>query len=384
MVDLRGNYQLQLIDPGGAQLDLLSMDRVVALDYTRALNDIGTISFTLDESDDAAQYFGLTDMIANVWRKNTPMGVFELDASYLIRFWSRLEDSEDTLEEFVVFGGVSLEHFLKRRVIVPEDDPVSAGGFVTRQASGDTLMRDFVTYQCITPVVNLSRSISGLSAIPVTGGFAISFQRRSLDRLLDVLQEIAQKTMVDFEIAYTGDTETETMALEFRAAPIGTDKTKATNYPTAPFLLFDPRRGNMFSPVITIDRKDEATFIYVAGQGLEDERVVFPVSNAQTINDSIWNRIESVTDARNNEEGDTDGYLGAGIDALNDAKVNVNFEFQPDINAPSARYNVDFFLGDKVSAAYAGYTTDVRIAKINISLKDDETITIELINLNVL
>lgn len=384
MVDLRGSYQLQLIDPGGAQLDLLSMDRVVALDYTRALNDIGTISFTLDESDDAAQYFGLTDMLVNVWRKNTPTGVFELDASYLIRFWSRLEDSEDTLEEFVVFGGVSLEHFLKRRVIVPEDDPVSAGGFVARQASGDTLMRDFVTYQCITPVVNLSRSISGLSAIPVTGGFAISFQRRSLDRLLDVLQEIAQKTMVDFEIAYTGDTETETMALEFRAAPIGTDRTKATNYPTAPFLLFDPRRGNMFAPVITVDRKDEATFIYVAGQGLEDERVVFPVSNAQTINDSIWNRIESVTDARNNEEGDLDGYLGAGIDALNDAKVNVNFEFQPDINAPSARYNVDFFLGDKVSAQYAGYTTDVRIAKVNISLSDDETIEIELINLNVL
>lgn len=383
MADNRGQYQIQLIDPTGAQLDLLSMDRVVALNYTRALNDIGNFTLTIDASDDAAQYVGVLDMIVNIWRKNTPDSAFELDASYLCRYFSRLENEADN-EEYIVYAGYSLEHLLTRRVIVPDDDPVAAGGFVTRSGSGDTVMRDFITYQCITPALNAERVILGLSATPVTGLFNTTFQRRSYDSLIDVIKEIAQKSIVDFEVAYTGDVEAETMTFEFRAGLIGTDRTKTNNYPTGAFLLFDPRRGNISHPLLTVDRKDEATFAYVAGQGLEDERVIFPVINNQAINVSIWNRIEVLTDARNNQEGDVDGYLSAGVDTLNDRKAETNFSFEPDLEAPSTRVNVDWFLGDRITAQYGGYSEDLRITKITFDITDDETINIELINQNVL
>lgn len=380
-MEWKADYNLQFIHPNGQQLDVLTHDRIVSFTYERILNDIGTFTLTIDAGDNAAAYFGLLDMILNVYRRNTPMGNLVLDASYLTRYWERLEDDEKG-EEFIIFSGVSLEHFLRRRVIVPEDDPVNAGGFVTRAGSGDVVMRDFVLYQCVTPAVNSERAITGLTCAAVSGAFENVFQRRSYDNLLDILKEITQKSIVDFRVAYTGDTATNTMAFEFQALTIGTDRTKTTNYPSSPYLLFDPRRGNLFSPSLMLNRKDENTFAYVVGQGLEDERVVIPVINAFAAADSIWNRIELLTDARNNEENDIDGYLSAGIDALNDKKAITKFDFQPDLSA--ARYNEKFFLGDKITAQYAGHSEDIRVGKVTITIENDESISIELYNENLL
>lgn len=373
--DLRGDYNIQLIAPAGHQLDLLDMSRVVALDYSRVLNDYGSYTLTVNASDDIWQYFGMTDMLVNIWRKNTPGGAFLLDASYFTRFWSQLED-KDRNEEYLVFSGVQLEQALERRVTRPDDDPVAAGGYISRYASGDIVMSDFVTYQMVTPFNDSARVFSGLTVAPAAGGFDNSFQRRSYAQLLDVIKEVANKTGVDFEVVYTGDTSMETMGLEFRAHPIGTDRTLTNNYPTGEFLLFDPRRGNMHSPTITVDRKKEATFAYVAGQGAEDERIIFPVVNGSAINDSIWNRIEVLKDARNNEEGDVDGYLSAGLEALNDAKAQSIFDFTPDLS--EARYNVEWFLGDKVTGQYGDYLKNVRIKRVSIEVTEDETVSIEL------
>lgn len=383
MPDLRGWYQIEVLHPTGRRLDLLSMTRVVSLSYSIILNDISTFSFTISASDDMAQHFGLVDMVVNIWRKNQPTGEFELEKTYLTRYFARLENEDDNTE-YIVFGGYSLEHLLARRVIVPADDPVNAGGLVTRAGAGDTVMRDFVLYQCITPAVNAVRIITGLTAAAVAGTYDPTFQRRSYDNLIDVLKEIVQKSKVDFEIVYTGDAESAVMSFEFRATTIGADKTKTNNYPTGAFLLFDPRRANMVNPSITVDRKDEKTFAYVAGQGLEDERVVFPVINAGVINLSIWNRIELMTDARLTEESDTDGYLSAGVDALNDAKAQTSFEFTPDLNAPSMLYNVDWNVGDFITASYGDYTEDLRIKSVTINIDEDEEISIELANENIL
>lgn len=383
MVDLRGDYQIQVIHPTGRQLDLLSMTRVVNLTYSVVLNDISSFSLTVNADDDMAQYFGVVDLVVNIWRKNIPTGAFELEKTYLTRYFARIEDEDDNTER-IVFGGYSLEHLLARRVIVPVDDPVNAGGLVTRQGAGDTVMRDMVLYQCITPAVNAIRTITGLTAAAVTGTYDPVFVRKSYDNLMDVIKEIVQKSKVDFEVVYTGDAEAETMSFEFRATTIGADKTKTNNYPTGAFLLFDPRRANMLNPAISVDRKDEKTFAYVAGQGLEDERVVFPVINASVINLSIWNRIELMTDARLTEESDTNGYLSAGVDALNDAKAQTSFEFTPDLNAPSMLYNVDWNVGDFITASYGDYTEDLRIKAVTINITDDEDISIELYNENVL
>lgn len=380
MAEFKGDYQIQLIHPEGHQLDLLEMDRVVSLNYTRLLNDYGSYTLTVTSSDDIWQYFGLTDLIVNIWRKNTEMGKFLLDASYFTRYWSMLEEADDNTE-YLVFGGYELEQALDRRVTRPNDDPVAAGGLITRYASGDQVISDFVTYQMVSPLQDSARVFAGLSVLPPAGGYSFAFQRRSYAKLMDVIKEVSNKTEVDFQVAYTGDIETETMTLEFRAGRIGTDRTLGTNYPTGEFLLFDPRRGNMHSPAIVVDRKTEATFCYVGGQGLEDERIVFPVKNNQALNASIWNRIEVYKDSRNNEEGDVDGYLSAGLEALNDAKALTTFDFTPDLQ--ETRYNIDWFLGDKVTAQYADHIEDVRIKRVTVDVGEDETISIELGNVNV-
>lgn len=367
------NYQVQLIDTDGTSLDVLPMTRIQQLDYSRIINDFGDFTITISATDSAAEYAQTKDLIVEIYRENIQGGGLQLEGTYLSLLYNVFEDENG--QEWVIFSGYSLEHLLARRVLRPEDDPNSAGGLVTYFGAADSLMRSLVLYQCVTPANDSSRIISGLSVTPVDNVGYPWFVRKSYENLLDVLKEGAVKGQVDFRITRTSDA-----SFEFEALVIGTNRTKTNNYPSSPFVQFDPRRGNIFNPNLTIDRKGEKTFAYVLGQGLEDERYVFPVNVIQ-INDSPWNRIEITVDSRTNEDDDTDGLYAAGLEALNDQGQLVEFSFQPNQNAPQGRYNIDFFLGDRVTAYYRGYTTDLRIIKMSISVNGDgETVTPELKN----
>ena len=367
-----GDYQVALLNTDGTLLDILTPKRIQTLTYSRILNDYGDFNITISGEDRAATYAQTVDLIVEIYRRNITGDILRLEGTYLSRYYNIFQD--DNGQEWVIFAGFSLEHLLERRVIRPDDDPNAAGGFVTYAAAADSVMRSLVLYQAVTPNNDSGRTIPGLSVSPVDNIGYSWFVRTSYDNLLDVLKEGATKGKTDFWIERdSGATFT------FYAGRIGTNRTATNNYPGSPFIQFDPRRMNMFNPNLTIDRKGEKTFCYVLGQGIEDERYVYPVSASQA-SDSPFNRVEVTTDARN-EDNDTDGLNAAGIDVLNDEGRFIEFSFNPDMNAPQGKYNIDYFLGDYVTAVYKGYQTDLRIIKVSIEVTGDgESVTPTLTN----
>lgn len=374
MAFFKGDYTVLVFNTSGNQIDYLTMARIKSLQYVRVLNDFGQVSLTIDAGDNLANYKNTLDLIIEVYRRNIPQGQFEVEGTYLLRFYNQFTD-DNTGQEYLILVGVGLEHLLDRRVVDYRDDPSGADGFSTKFGAADTVMRSYVVDQCVSPASDMNRVISGFSAAVVSGSGFTVFQRRSFDNLLDVMKEINAKTNMDFRVVRTSGA-----SFEFQAATIGTNRSKQNNYPTGQYIVFNPTRSNIIDASVTVDRKEEKTFVYVRGQGIQDERFTFPVSEPLALNDSPWNRCETTTDARSIEDVNTDGLIAAGFDVLNDKAAKFEFTFKPDLNAPQGRMNSDWFLGDIVSAEYAGFFLDFRIKRISITVETDEDISIDVAN----
>lgn len=354
------DYQVLLISPTGTQIAVLDMSRIQSLAYSRVLNGHGQFSMTMSIDDPVFDYLDTLDLIVEIYRQNIYTRDLRVEATYFSRFYNIFENEDG--QEFVIIAGNECTELLSTRIIRIEDDPNNAGGYVTYFGAADTVMRELVLYQCVTPANDSARAIPGFSVAAVSGvGYPV-FPRESYTVLLDVLKNLAYKGNVDFRV-----TRLTGASFVFEALPIGTDRTYTNNYPSDPYILFDPKRGNLFTPNLMIDRKDEKTFCYVMGQGLEDERYIFPV-NVSSIGDSPFNRREVTTDARNQEDDQTDGLIAAGLETLNDQGTKTEFSFVPDLNAPQGAYNIHWFLGDKVTAMYRNYQQDLRIIQVDVQV----------------
>lgn len=366
------DYQVVLLDTNGNTLDILDTRRIQKLDYERIVNDFGTMSFTIPATDRAAQHKTKLDMMMEVYRRNVSAGPFVKEETYLLRFYNQFEDSNGI--EWVIFAGFSLNHLLLRRVIIVADDPNGADGFSSKLDDASIIMKEFVDEQAINPNVNTFRAITGLTIPSQTEVGASVFQRVPDGKnLLEILQGIVNADtdrIADFTVVRTTG-----RALNFLVARIGTDRTKTTN-PAGPFTLYDPRRGNITQPSLTVDRKSEKTVAFVMGTGAEDLRLIFPVTG-NFVGSSIWNRIETVVNGNFNDD-DADGLIDTGRNKLENNSQKINFIFQPDKTRPQAQYNVDWFLGDRVTAQYSGFEQDLRIKRIFVSLTERETIETDM------
>lgn len=365
------DYQIAVLDHDGNGVDLIEMEgRVEMLQYTRALNDVGDISITFAKDNDRAfDYFDQTDYFLEVYRRNQEGAGFEKETTYFNRYADIAEDEETGLENLII-GGKSLEYLLAGRRINPDDDPDNAAGFSTKSGFVDAVMSEYVNEQCVNPAINTLRAFPGLTVAATTNVPFQTFQRRKReDNLLEVLKEISQQAFsggvrADFRVRRTTGA-----SLLFEALIIGNDRSETANFPFTQFVLFDPKRGNLSNPRLTIDRRDEITYVYVAGQGPESDRVYVPVT-VPAKNDSPFNLREDVTDSR--ENSDIDGLISAGYGYLEEKGRKLTFTFQPDYLASQGKYNVNWFLGDVVTASYRGFSFDYRITKITITVTAEE------------
>lgn len=374
----QADYQVAVFDTDGNGVDLIDMSRVQNLRYTRVLNGIGEFDLTfVDPNDRAFDYWHRLDYLFEIYRRNEDNEQFEREGTYLRRY-ADIFENEQTGFEGLILGGFSLEHFLARRRIDPNDDPDGGAGFSTKAGFGDAVMTGYVRDQCVEPAVDSTRIIDGLSVAPTANIPYQTFQRRKLeDKLIDVLIDISEQARVggvrlDFQIRrLTG------ASFLFETLQRGTDRSIAANFPFTQFVLFAPERGNLSRPRLTVDRREEITYAWVGGQGPEEDRAYAPVI-VPALHDSRWNRIEDVTDSREND--DLNGLISAGYAYLEEKSQKVSFTFAPDPYASQGKYNVDWTLGDIVSASYRGFTFDYRIQKVTVTVNQDtEDVSIELL-----
>lgn len=352
------NYQVRVWDVKTGDLTrIYDAPRLYSLRYSRMVNDIGSLVATFP-GDDAIQADFPLDTLIEVQRTSPVSGRLTTEATYLMRLVERVRSDN---EERLIIGAQHANHLLKRRVIDPDDDPLAAGGYSTKSGAADSVMREYALEQCGSSA-SAARQFPNFTIDTVAGVGQNVGRRLRHDNLFKVIQELADQGGVDFRIVQTSANN-----LELKIARLGTDRTKARNYPVAPFVMLNPLRGNLSNPTLRRDRKKEANFCYGLGQGANEQRIVLKQAG-DGMGDSPYNRIEFTKDVRLSERGNSLEILTQVRDALADKATGYEFEFDLSGDTPGAIYNQDWFLGDQVTVAWAGVEQDVRITGVEINI----------------
>jgi hypothetical protein len=356
------SYQVLFLHPvTGAVIKVFDAQQFYAIRYSRVYNSIGAIAVTLpvDNLPDVA--YDLTDMFIEVQRTSPITGNLIIEETYLARSWRRYRQGND---ERVTIGGVSLNHLLARRVVDPADDPLEAGGYATRAGAADVVLYEYANSQIAT-LASAPRQMPGLTVPGVLGVAPAIGLRLQYENLFQVFQQACQQAGIDFQISRTNG-----INMELNIGYLTVDRTQTSNYPTQPFVLLTPERGNLSNPSFSRDRTDEKNFVYMQGKGQGTNRYLIQWQDSTTTSASPFNRIEYAADARNVEKGDSLGILTEAIDALKETQQVIKFEFDPEGIEPGNVYRQNWDVGDLVSAAWGDIFNDLRILSVEINVSE--------------
>lgn len=369
------DYQLVVRSPvDGSVRTILDGSAFDDCKFSRVLNDVGVFAMTLPSDPDWSSIFTL-DALIDVERTSPITGNLQVEETYLTRLTHRFREGNE--ERFVV-GGLSLNHLLSRRVIDPTDDPLVAGGYSTKAGPADDILIEYADEQCGPGCLTAARMFPNFTIAASASVGLPAGRRLRYENLLDVFQEVAAQSNVDFLI-----TRLTASTLRLTVYPIGADKTRTRNYPGAPFVELNPARGNLSDPSLLFDRKKEQNYVYALAQGPGESRIVTELSGLG-IGDSPYNRIEFTTDARTSERGDSTSIATQARTALHEQQAQKQFTFKPTGAEPGNTYHVDWDVGDVLTCAWDDELVDLRVIEVEITLDNNgETIAPRLEPINV-
>lgn len=356
-------FQLAFYDHSGALTHLMDLTGTMQLRYSRVVNGMGAIQFTLPATEARNEFIRL-DTVCQVLYADGP-GAMQTDGTFLLRYYEFMANDEGP-DEVLVVAGHTLEHLFTRRIFRAEDDPQVANGYSTKDGPAEDVIASIVTDQCISPADDASRAIPNLEiAAYVATGETVYFREETNEvSVLEHIQRQAEAGGVDFWMTYdpTGP------AFRLHLGKLGTDRRKSTNSPlNQPYVYFMPGAGTMLDHSLRFDRRDERNVVYVFGQGPTGNRLVYSRAGLG-LNDSPWNRCEFGMEARN--EVSVDGLTTDAIQALYSARRDLmSFTFVPSSGSLAAVYGRDYELGDLVTARAGGVEAEMRVMEVEITVE---------------
>jgi len=354
------SYQILFLHPvTGSVIKVFDAQSMYQIRYSRVYNGIGAIALTLPVDNMPVDAMDLTDMFIEVQRTSPITGQLIIEETYLARSWNRYRPGND---ERYTIGGLSLNHLLTRRVVDPADDPAVAGGYSTKAGAADVVLYEYANEQIAT-LASAPRQMPGLTVSGVLGVAPPVGLRLQYENLFQVFQQTCQQAGIDFKISRTND-----INMGLNIGYLTVDRTQDTNYPTQPFVLLTPERGNLSNPSFSRDRTDEKNFVYMQGKGQGTNRYTIQWQDSATTSASPFNRIEFAADARNVEKGDSLGILTEAVDALKETQQTIKFEFDPEGIEPGNVYRQNWDVGDLVTATWGVNTADLRILSVEMNV----------------
>ncbi|MDX2138338.1 MAG: PKD domain-containing protein [Chloroflexota bacterium] len=353
----RDDYRLLVFDPAyGGLLHIIDATQSYDVRFGIVLNDVGSLALTLPDSTAWDRIF-TTNALIDVQRKHKG-GTWTTLETYLCRLVQRYQDEAG--DRFVV-GGQSLAILASWHVIDPADDFSAVGGYSIKSGPADTVMYQFA-YEQMGIGASPLRQRGELEIIPPPGTAQRVGKRVRYENLLEVMQELATRSGVDFRF-----TRTDGARKRLYIGRVGQDKSRGANFPHGAFVYLSPQRGNIQEASLVIDRKEEGNYCYILGQGQGNARVVLKL-RGQGVYDAPGNRIEFKTENRRVEREDSLALLTSAQDALAERRPKVEFTFRMGSRAPGSVWGEDWDVGDTVTAAYGGYEQDARITSVEVSL----------------
>lgn len=368
------SYQILFINPStGGVIKIIDAMTPFQLKYSRVWNGIGALALTLPYSIVTSDMLNRTDLFIEVQRTSPVTGALITEETYLARKFTRFREGGD---ERYAYGAVSLNHLLTRRVIDPSDDPLQAGGYSTKAGGADLVLYQYANEQ-IGPLASAARQMPGLTVPGVLGNATSIGLRLAYDNLYEIFRANALQADITFQVVRTTGVN-----MELRIGNSTTDRTRTTNSPTNPFVLLNPQRGNLTDPSLTRDRMNEATFVYIRGKGQGSSRYSLSYFDTDAAAASPFNRIEIAADARNTEKGDSQSIFTEAVNALQERKQVITFDFKPQGTEAGNVYRKNWDIGDTITVAWDNDSADVRIVGIEItpsSSGEDMSITTEVL-----
>jgi len=347
----QARYQIRVYSPTTGGLEAI-IDDFTSLEYHKKVNDVGyaTLYFSLDTKKH--DYFKL-DSIIEVWRRPYASDWY-LDYVGFHRT-SSPQITEGNRRLFVSYSR-SLLDLIKRRCILYK----ATTAYTLKGAAGETVIKEFVRENAgptaTAPPRLYNGATFGLSIETDSGRGSQWAGQRSYKNLLEVIQEVAAASIVDFDVVRTG-----TLSFEFRVyAPVlGTDRRSTIH--------FSPLLGNMGSPRYTKSRTDEINIIAVLGSEQGTYRKTYVTSSGAEL-DSPWNKCEGTYDAR--QETLLSGLITRAQEQLEALRAKDEFTFNV-IQTGGTQYGVNYFLGDIVHASFEPFIEmDLKIIEVQVNVSE--------------
>lgn len=349
------DYQVIVHHATGERIGLI--ERTVALEYARVVNEPGRFSLQLPIEFDALLAI---DRRISIWRK-LPGGEFYRDFYGFIR--SITHGSDQNGDDYTQIGGPGLADLLRRRIVAYETGTAQAN----KAEPADNMMKAIVRE-------NLG-SLAGARAISATYftvdadmglGPAVANSCAYLN-VMDVLVSVADMARqagsdVYFDIVPTSD---GTMIFRTWTTQPGIDRRTSSGSP----VLFSTDFYNIENPQLSEAWDDEANAIYGGGlSGLTAARYVSEQSDAARQAISVFGRTEYFA---NESISDSDAEVDDLTKAVLIARRPVQRFSASIVDSDRARYGRAWGFGDRVSATYRKRKFDCLIRAVSVSLSAD-------------
>lgn len=398
------SWEIGLFDQNGEPLAVFESFENFTIQ--RKLNDVSTFSVTFKDNgddrlgDDYWLIDGQVQFIRDLpyFSDDMGKGYFpDVELSGLIRKVTKSIASSG--EKIITFEGVSCEHLLSRRVIAALEGTIRAD----KSAPADQVMCEYVYENCgegataaagrqfvavdgtetIPPIIIDAPGVMRSFHVdfPVDGGEAPVWSgSRSMENLLDVLQDISVSKQVDFRVEYVGGA-----GFQFTVHPyygIGHNRTwddlnpstGENRYGRAP-VVFSIETENVTDMEAVLDRLNEGNFVFILGQGEASTRNVYPAANTTDVNASPWNQIEIARSASNQDA--LYQLQASAEETLAELAYKETIKFTP-YQIPKALYGEHYFIGDFVTVNYRFFAATQRIVGVNFNY-DSNGESIELV-----
>lgn len=327
-----------------------------ALEYGKAVNDIGSLSLTLSKSAVDSRIFG-RDIRLEVWRKtNKGRTYLDMGTTWLIQEYVESYG----LGAQYTFNAVCPNHILARRAVAYSSDTTQA----KKTGAVDWLLYSIVSENMGTGATDVARRISDqyfrlqevASTGPVITDYACS-QREILATLQDLCSISASKgTPLFFDVI------ARDAMLEFGifAGVRNIDRTGRG-------VLFSPELKTLYNATVITSYLNEITHAYVLGQGQGGGRLIGEYTDSTRAAASPFNRREVIEEGRKatTEAGLNDE--AAGIVREGAPRKTITGEIQ---DTPTTSYGDDWELGDLVIAQAGKDRFNCHISAVSVSVSE--------------
>jgi hypothetical protein len=338
---------------------VVSPSKITNCAFSTKLNDIGVFVLAMVYDQSYFEQVKLDDFFEFYVEDNT--GTLTKFDTYFMR---GVETYIDDGVEYIVFSGKSLNDLIARRIVNLDDDSLAINGYVTIGDNAHAVMEHFADEHFIN-CSDASRNFPDLTSTELVANSVQVGIRTDRKNILEIFQQVATAGRTAFNIVRVA-----TKQLQLQFGPLGTDKTKSSNYPSTPFVTLSPELGNVDEFSVENDASDTANYIYLLGEGEgASQQVTEYLTSAATL--SFYNRIEFTKTSRT--RGDYVKLQEILTEAINELQKKIpKLLIKYKISRANIQPNI--VLGDYITLYWRGYEQDLQVIEIKVKVKPNSLI----------